>query len=35
MFYYIDQPHTPSFSIKYVKTGSDFIDRSVETELGR
>ena len=34
MFYYIDQPHTPSFPIGLVKTKSDFV-RSVETALGR
>ena len=34
MFYYIDQPHTPSFPIGLVKTKSDFV-RSVETDLGR
>ena len=35
MFYYIDQPHTPSFPIGLVKTVSDVIVRSVETGLGR
>ena len=35
MFYYIDQPRTPSFPIGLVKTESDFIVRSVETGLGR
>ena len=35
MFYYIDQPHTPSFPIGLVKTESEFIVRSVETGLGR
>ena len=35
MFYYIDQPRTPSFAIGLVKTESDFIVRSVETGLGR
>ena len=35
IFYYINQPHTPSFSIGLVKTKSDFIVRSVETGLGR
>ena len=35
MFYYIDQPHTPSFPIVLVKTESDFIVRSVETGLGK
>ena len=35
MFYYIDQPCTPSFPIGLVKTESDFIVRSVETGLGR
>ena len=35
MFYYIDQPHTQSFPIVMVKTKSDFIVRSVETDLAR
>ena len=35
MFYYIYQPHTPSFPIGLVKTKSDFIVRSVETGLGK
>ena len=35
MFYYIDQPRTPSFSFGLVKTKSDFIVRSVETGLRR
>ena len=35
MFYYIDQPRTPSFSIGLVKTKSGFIVRLVETGLGR
>ena len=35
MFYYIDQPRTTSFPIGLVKTESDFIDRSVETGIGR
>ena len=35
MFYYIDQPRTPSFPVGLVKTKSDFIVRSVETGLGR
>ena len=35
MFYYIDQPHTPSFPIGLVKTESDFIVRSVENDLER
>ena len=35
MFYYIDQPRTPSFPIGLVKSKSDFIVRSVETGLGR
>ena len=35
MFYYIDQPRTPSFPIGLVKTKSGFIVRSVETGLGR
>ena len=33
MFYYIDQPRTQSFSTGLVKTESDFIARSVETNL--
>ena len=33
MFYYIDQPCTPSFPIGLAKTKSDFIVRSVETDL--
>ena len=35
MFYYINQPRTPSFPIGLVKTESDFIVRSLETGLGR
>ena len=35
MFYYIDQPRTPSFRTGLVKTESYFIVRSVETDLGR
>ena len=35
MFYYIDQPRTPSFPTGLVKTESDVIVRSVETGLGR
>ena len=35
MFDYIDQSCTPSFPIGLVKTESDFIVRSVETDLGR
>ena len=35
MFYYINQPRTPSFSIGLVKTKSDFIVRLAETGLGR
>ena len=35
MFYYINQPPTPSFLIGLVKTKSDFIVRSVETGLMR
>ena len=35
MFYYIDQPHSPSFPTGLVKTESDFIVRSAETGLGR
>ena len=34
MFYYINQPPTPSFPIGLVKAESDFIVRSVETGLG-
>ena len=34
MFYYIEQPHTPSFPNGLVKTESDFAVRSVETDLG-
>ena len=35
MFYYIDQPRTPSFPFGLVKIKSNFIVRSVETDLGR
>ena len=35
MFYYIDQHHTPSFPVGFVKTESDCIVGSVETGLGR
>ena len=35
MFYYINQPKTPSFSVWLVKTKPDFIFRSVQTGLGR
>ena len=35
MFYYIDQPNTPSFPTGLVKTKSDLIVRSIETVLGR
>ena len=35
MFYFIDQPRTPYFPIGLVKTESDFIVRSVETDLRR
>ena len=35
MFYYIDQPYTPSFPIGLAKTKSDFIIRSGETRLGK
>ena len=35
MFYYINQPRNPSFPIGLVKTETDFIVRSVETDLGR
>ena len=35
MFYYIDQPRTPSFPIGLGKSESDFTVRSVETGLGR
>ena len=34
-FHYIDQPCTPSFPIGLVKTESDSIARSVETDLGK
>ena len=35
MFYYNDQPNTPSFPIGLVKSGFDFTVRSVGTGLGR
>ena len=35
MFYYINLPHTASFTIGLLKTKSDFILRSVETSLER
>ena len=35
MFYYINQPHTPSFPIGLVKTESDFIVTSAKTDLGK
>ena len=35
MFYYINQPRTPSFPTELDKTKSDFIAISVETGLGR
>ena len=35
MFYYINQPHNQSLPIGWVKTESDFMVRSVETDLGR
>ena len=35
MFYYINQPGTPSFPIRLVKTKCGFFVRSVETGLGR
>ena len=35
MFYYIDQPRTPSFPVGLAKTESGFIVGSVETGLGR
>ena len=35
MFYYIDQPCTPSLPIGLFKTKSDFIVRSAETGLGK
>ena len=35
MFYYINQPLTPSFHIGLVKIESNFIVRPVETGLGR
>ena len=34
-FHYIDQPCIPSFPIGLVKTESDSIARSVETDLGK
>ena len=34
-FHYIDQPCTPFFPIGLVKTESDSIARSVETDLGK
>ena len=33
MFYYINQACTPLFPIRFLKTESDFIVRSVETGL--
>ena len=35
MFYYTDQSNTLWFPIGLIKTESDFIVRSVETDLGR
>ena len=35
MFYYIDHPRSSSFPIGLVKTESDFIVRSVGSDLGR
>ena len=35
MFYYDDQPCTPSFHSGLLKTESDFISRPVQTDLGR
>ena len=35
MFYYIDQPRTPSFPNSLVKTESDFIVGSVKIDFGR
>ena len=35
MFYYIDQPHTPSFPIELIKSKSDFILSSVKNGLQR
>ena len=35
MFYFTDQPSTPTSPNGLVKTGYDFIVRSVETDLGR
>ena len=35
MFYYIEQPHTPSIPIELVKTKPNFFVVSVETDLGR
>ena len=34
MFFYTDQPHTPSFPNGFIKTKFDFFVRSVETGLG-
>ena len=34
MFYYINQPCTPSFPTRLVKTKSDFIARLVNTGFG-
>ena len=35
MFYYIDQPRAPIFSVGLIKTESNFIVRLVESDLGR
>ena len=35
MFYYINQPCTPSFPIGMIRTETDIIVRSTETGLGR
>ena len=35
MFYYIDQSYNQSLPIGLVKTESDFMVRSAETDLGR
>ena len=35
MFYYINQPCTPSFPIGLVKTESDFIVKSVRIKIGK
>ena len=35
MFYFIEKPHTSSFPTEVVKTKSNFIVISAETDLGR